>query len=1287
MESSSRPMFRFNLLVLAGMAALAPVWAQTPATRITNNINETQLRTLPGNVHPLARAEFDQGTAPSDLPMDRMLLVLSRSVAQQRALETLLESQQDSSSPQYHQWLTPQEFGSRFGAADPDIETVTNWLQSQGFLVNRVSNGKTIIEFSGTASQVQQAFHTEIHKYVVNGEEHWANASNPQIPAALTPVVTGVATLHNFTKQPQLIHSGQTFDALSAQGRTQFTSSSGNYALSPGDYAVIYNLKPLLNAGINGTGSRIAVVGRTNIHVSDITDFRSTFGLSSNNPTVIVNGTNPGDLGGDEEAEAVLDTSWAGATAPGATVDLVVSKTTHTTDGVDLSEEYIVNNNLADVMTESFGDCEANYTQAEATFYTSLAQQAAAQGITYFAAAGDAGSAGCNSGSDNTSSGVLSVNVLASNPYVVAVGGTEFNENGAYSTYWSSSNGSADVSALSYIPEDVWNESCTIASGVNPCTSGNTPGLWAGGGGVSTLYSKPSWQTGVSGIPADGARDVPDVSLTAAGHDPYLLCLDGSCTANSRGRISFQGYSGTSAATPSMAGIIATILQQFRGRLGAINSSLYQLAAKEAFGSCNASNNSVLPSSACVFNDVTVGNNSVPGEAGYPGSGTYQATVGYDLASGLGSVNAANLSTALTGTGFGTPVLNVSSTTLDFGTVSLGVSATQQLTVSNTGTGNLILNQPSISGASTEYTATLGCGTVLLPNKSCTITVTFTPAGIGAQAALLTITTNVSSAAISLSGNGVATAAATVSVTSVSFGTQKIVTRSAAQSVTIINSTLQNLNMSGIGVTGSNPGDFTIGSNCGAALAPASSCTIFVIFTPLFAGSRSAGLSVPVTGSGIQSTISLSGTGLLGGAFEIVNALTGKVLEVAGGSTSNGQLIQQNALNGYEQQQWQFVPAGGGYYEIQNVLTGKALDVVGGYTAGGTLIQQWDYLGTTNQQWQLMPIDDVHNAIFNRNSGLVLDVRNGSTANGAQIQQWNYLGDQQQLWVLVPVGSYNITNGLSSDVVDVPSGSTSNGTLLQQWTSNGYRQQQWQFVPVGGGYYSIMNRNSGKVLDVVGGSTNGGALIQQWDYLGGLNQQWQIVPLDGTNYKIVNRQSGDVLDDTNSSMTAGTPIQQWAFVGDKNQIWQLTPVIYYNVMNKNSGLVLDVVNGSGTDGALIQQWASNGFQQQQWQLVLVSNGYYALMNNLTSKVLDVTNSSTADGALIEQNDYLASGSQQWQIIPVGGLNVYYEIQNLNSGKVLDITGGYLYGGALLQQWDYLAGANQQWQLLPVGNQF
>ncbi len=497
---------------------------------------------------------------------------------------------------------------------------------------------------------MQQAFHTEIHKYVVNGQEHWANSSDPQIPAALAPVVAGVSTLHNFRKASQIAALKPQVATIGANGRAQFTGSDGTHALAPADFATIYNVNPVYGSGINGSGTTIAVVARTNIVAQDIADFRSSFGLPNNPPQIVVNGPDPGDLGDGDEAEAVLDTSWTGGVAPAATIKLVISQSTSTTDGVDLSEQYIVDNNLAQIMTESYGDCEANYTQAEGQFYSSLAQQAAAEGITYTVASGDSGAEGCDDpGSETVASGPISVNILSSTPYDIAVGGTEFNENGN-SAYWSGTNGITFGSAQSYIPEVVWNESCTVAQ----CGSSNA-GIYAGGGGASILFSKPSWQTGVAGIPNDGVRDVPDLSLTSAGHDFYLLCLDGSCTVK-RGQSSFSGVSGTSAATPSFAAIMALIVQYTGSRQGQAAANLYGLAANESLASCNAS----VPAPNCIFNDVTVGNNAVPGETGYSTStAAYQAGVGYDLATGLGSVNVSNLVFGWSGSGITTPQIRI----------------------------------------------------------------------------------------------------------------------------------------------------------------------------------------------------------------------------------------------------------------------------------------------------------------------------------------------------------------------------------------------------------------------------------------------------------------------------------------------------------------------------------------------------------------------------------------------------------------------------------------------------
>jgi Pro-kumamolisin, activation domain/Bacterial Ig-like domain (group 3) len=649
-----KPMvFRGVLSVLACLAFFtlsagaqqipSPEGAVSP--RITQPVDEANRVTLKGNTHPLARPEFDLGPAPANLPLNRMLLVLSRSPEQEAALETLLDQQQDKSSPNYHNWLTPEQFGQQFGPADQDVQAVTSWLETHGFQVSRVSKGRVVIEFSGTASQLQEAFHTEIHKYAVNGEEHWANASDPQIPVALAPVVAGVKTLHDFYKKSQILITGEQFKFRATPGsQPEFTASNGVHALAPADYATIYNINPLYTPApttpptpaINGTGTTIAVVGRSDFLLQDVIDFRNLFSLPANTPLVVTNGPDPGILNEGEQFEATLDVTWSGAVAPGAQVIFVVSASTNTTDGLDLSEEYIIDNDLANVMTESFSGCEFGATSAEASSISSLAEQAAAEGITYMVSTGDSGAEGCdNPDTEMKATGPVSVNILASSPYTLGVGGTEFNDNANPTKYWGSTNQQSGLgSALSYIPEDVWNESC-----LSGCGESDGGAIWAGGGGASTLFTKPDWQSVVAGIPADGHRDLPDVSLTAAGHDPYLLCFEYSCEQGY-----FDGVSGTSASAPSFAGIMALVNQKTGSKQGQANYVLYRLAAQETLASCNASSITTPPASTCIFNDVTIGNNAVPGEIGY-GTPTadYQSTVGYDRATGLGSVNVANL--------------------------------------------------------------------------------------------------------------------------------------------------------------------------------------------------------------------------------------------------------------------------------------------------------------------------------------------------------------------------------------------------------------------------------------------------------------------------------------------------------------------------------------------------------------------------------------------------------------------------------------------------------------------
>ena len=649
--------FRRAAMLVGALALFAPLaaFAQGNAVRprVTDRVDIAQLATLSGNKHPLAGAQHDQGAAPPDLPMNRVMLVLKRGSDQEASLQNLLVQQQVTSSPSFHKWLTPDQFGQQFGPADADIQAVTSWLASFGFQSIKVSKGRTVIEFSGTASQVETALHTPIHRYVVNGESHWANANDPQIPAALAPVVAGFVSLHNFPKKPASVRSGKMASLTrTPNGKPQITFSDGSHGLAPADFNTIYNIAPTMT----GSGVTIGVIARSNIVAQDVADFRSTFNLGGTAPTIIVNGPDPTDLGGGEEAEAVLDATWPGAVAPAATVDLVVSESTNADAGEDLSEFYIVDNNLADIMTESFSVCESVFgTQlsAAASFYSGMAEQAAAQGITYLVASGDGGPDSCDDPSAvPTTPTAASVNILASTPFTVAVGGTEFHDcdtlptcNDTSGKYWGA-NGTNSGSAKSYIPENVWNESCTVAQ----CGSSLT-GLWSSGGGQSSIFTKPPWQAGVTGIPTADARFVPDVSVAAANHDGYALCLNASCQASNticQGGVGpcFSILSGTSASAQAFGGIMALVVQNIGARVGIANYALYKLAAAQpptapANSTCDGSNTTTPPAGTCIFNDVTVGDTNIPEVS--PLETGFKAGAGYDEATGLGSVNVTKL--------------------------------------------------------------------------------------------------------------------------------------------------------------------------------------------------------------------------------------------------------------------------------------------------------------------------------------------------------------------------------------------------------------------------------------------------------------------------------------------------------------------------------------------------------------------------------------------------------------------------------------------------------------------
>ncbi len=555
-----------------------------PQNRITKPVDVQRTRTLSGNVHRLAQPQYDQGAVDPAMPMNDLVLMMNMSAAQQASLDQLLADQQNPSSKQYHQWLTPEEFGGRFGLSSGDESTVVAWLHSAGFTVKHVSRSHNWIAFGGTAGQVSAALHTSIHKYLVNGEVHYANATNPAVPEALADVTGGFVGLNDFKLQSMI------------QRISPDLNSGASHYLSPGDFAMIYDLNPLYQAGINGTGMTIAVVGDSDFLPTDISSFRARYGLPVNAPKTFLYGTDPG-LNGDE-IEVNLDLEWAGAIAPNATIYYVYGPDVFT------AIVYAVELNVSQAITISYGYCELNFYNSS---YRAVAQQGNAQGITLLAASGDTGAAGCQDRGAFADRG-MSVMFPASLPEVTAVGGTQFVE--GTGNYWSTTNSSTFTSALSYIPEASWNESSSV-------------GIESTGGGVSILNSKPAWQAG-PGVPSDSGRDVPDISFSAAVHDGYYIYYQGVNGA----------VGGTSASAPSMAGVVALLNQyqvskgfQTKPGLGNINPQLYRLAQ-------------TAPSS---FHDITTGNNVVPCAQGSPdcltGSFGYQAGAAYDQVTGLGSLD------------------------------------------------------------------------------------------------------------------------------------------------------------------------------------------------------------------------------------------------------------------------------------------------------------------------------------------------------------------------------------------------------------------------------------------------------------------------------------------------------------------------------------------------------------------------------------------------------------------------------------------------------------------------
>ncbi len=674
-RQSHRPVVLLMVLTLAlflGMNLHAQA-AKEGQCGLTLPIDNGVTVPLPGNIPALARPANDFGAADPAMPMQHMILTLKISPEKRAKLDRLLVKQQDPASPLYHHWLTPQQFGRRFGPSRADLAVVKHWLRSEGFSIDKVANGRMWINFSGMTSDVERAFHTQIHNYLVHGVVYDSNATDISIPSVLAPVVAGVVSLNSFPLKPMNtgFHKLSPADAAAVAAKTggiqadwsgTANGSNGVYT-SPIDWATIYDANASYSANGNGSGVTIGIVGRTNPGTSNWATFRSVLGLPANTPTIIVNGTNPGDLGAGEDGEADLDAEWSGGVAPGATVKFVASKSTSSTDGVDLSAQYIVDNNIADVMSTSFGQCESSMGSSENNFYNNLWSQAASQGITSCVSTGDSGPAGCAGGSASSGSGQSGVNGLASTPYDIAVGATQLSTS---SSYW---NGSG--AAISYIPETPWNESGTVSGG---------SGLWSTSSGASNTYSKPSWQS-APGVPSASHRYLPDVCLDGSdmffGNYGMLVYTQGSMATTG----------GTSAASPSFAGVMALIVQKY-GRQGNANTVLYQLGTAQ-YGS----------SGPAVFHDITSGNNNVPGLTGYT------ATTAWDEVTGLGTVDVDALVNNWSGAAStysisGTITYNgsgLSGVSVTAGSVSATTNASGAYTINGVANGTYTVT-PSLSG-------------------------------------------------------------------------------------------------------------------------------------------------------------------------------------------------------------------------------------------------------------------------------------------------------------------------------------------------------------------------------------------------------------------------------------------------------------------------------------------------------------------------------------------------------------------------------------------------------------
>jgi len=939
-----------GLLLHASPRLGAQESAARPATpsRLVSPIDEHSLVTLPGNVRKDLAAAEDLGAVEDGKPF-HLYLLLKRTTSQQADLDNLIARQQEPTAAEYHKWMTPKEFGARFGANPDDIAKLSTWLQSHGFQVRSVLNNASVIDFAATAGQVREAFHTELHYFNIEGGKYAANVQDPQIPAALAPVVAGVMglvkiPLHTAHTTPRpatydkATHRWTEVNPTRADGLMPAEDQSdGAKNVTPQDLYTIYNINPIFNGGDLAATATVAVIEQadivygtvnatTNVAAGgDVATFRSEFGVPGTLNMHVYHGygtvtcSDPGLASSGDVSEASLDAEWINATAPSA--NLVYMSCDQSPDqGVATSMMALIDNNVSDVMSMSYSATELSYTSGEYSFWESLEAQAATQGQTIFISAGDAGADLQDQNATGTATSGINVSGNSSDLVTVA-GGTDFsdtydaNEGGApISTYWSATNPQYYGTALSYIPETVWNQSCASSitevyygeTGTGLCVkngSANDGHVVGGGGGISTHYLVPAWQSGISGY-SNAYRSSPDLSGFASGG--YWNHSLASCDSHSNDPC-WELSGGTSFVSPYLAGVAGLLVTYTGSRQGFLNPALYALAKAQytnpatatacyANGqTANAGVTTGLSAADCIFNDVTTSNNDVPCAAGstdcYVSSGTaygilslngatslevaYPAAPGFDSATGLGSVNVNNLITKWN-TAFG------STTALSASLTSLTSSQSTSLTATVTGktpTG-YVDTPPKLTGTASFKAGTTALGNCTLSAGTCKLTVAGSALQSGANSVTATFSGSKTypastSSIVTVTVTETGAPAVTLSATSLSFGSIKPGATSASQSVTLTNTGTGPLTITSIAVTGADASSFVFANSCGTSVAAGANCAIHGHFTPATTGALTAAVTITDNASGSPQSIALSGTGLTPPAVSLsANSLT-----------------------------------------------------------------------------------------------------------------------------------------------------------------------------------------------------------------------------------------------------------------------------------------------------------------------------------------------------------------------------------------------------------------------------